>query len=138
LVAMHSSTQKAEGNDKRSYIPKNLQDCLSHLKILLSQDTINKIRNGNEKDVINWHSGTGAWIRNNWGLWGRSSDLYKWFIKNGVWHPDDMTGIIFHSLWRHLNKNPIKFKEQVMYYKKFWEKNYGSEKEMKRKFIDRV
>ena len=40
-----------------------------------------------------YHLGFGMWMRNNWGLW-KSSRLSRYFNSLGVYHPDDMTGII--------------------------------------------
>lgn len=41
-----------------------------------------------------FHFGFGMWLRNNWDLW-KGSRLSKYFNSIGVYHPDDMTGIIF-------------------------------------------
>ena len=66
----------------------------------------------------------GMRIRNNWGLW-KGSPLSEYFNRLGIYHPDDMTGIIFDSYWRKIHHQPIKLKEQVAYYQEYW-KNEGN------------
>jgi len=105
-----------------AYIPKDLDDCFAHLKKLLKPEDIVKMRSGTEDDMIQYHHGLGRWMRNNWGLWGEGSRLAKWFNSKGIMHPDDMSGIILDSFWRHLNDKPIKLKEQVKCYQDYWEK----------------
>jgi len=68
-----------------------------------------------------YHFGFGMWMRNNWGLW-KGSRLSKYFNSIGVYHPDDMTGIIFDSYHRQLAGHEIKLNEQVKYYQEYWEK----------------
>jgi len=66
-----------------------------------------------------YHFGLGMGMRNEWGLWG-GSRLAKWFNAQGITHPDDMSGIILHSFWRHLNGKPITLEQQVKYYQDYW------------------
>jgi len=61
------------------------------------------------------------WMRNNWGLW-RGSRLSKYFNEMGVFHPDDMSGIILVSYHRYLTGNEIKLEEQIKYYQDYWKK----------------
>jgi hypothetical protein len=112
------------------YIPKDLDDCFAELKRMLSKEQIEKMKNGTEKDMIDYHMGLGLWLRNNWGLW-RGSRLSKWFNDKGIRHPDDMSGIIFDSFWRHLNGKPIKLDEQVKHYQDYWKKVEQERKEKK-------
>jgi hypothetical protein len=96
----------------KKYIPKDLDECFVQLEMLLEPDDIAEIRGGAEEDMINYHLGLGMWIRNNWGLWG-GSRLAKWFNAKGVTHPDEMSGLILVSFWRHLNQEPIEIDEQI-------------------------
>ena len=64
------------------------------------------------------HFGLGMWIRNNWGLW-RNSELKKYFLDKGIGHPDVMSGIIFTSYHRYLNKQPIDLEGQIKLYQDF-------------------
>ena len=63
----------------------------------------------------------GLWMRNNWGLWG-GSRLSNYFNKLGVFHPDDMSGIILTSYYRYSLGKEIKLEEQISHYKSYWEK----------------
>jgi hypothetical protein len=56
--------------------------------------------------------GLGMWIRNNWGLWG-NSDLKKFFVKNGVNHPDFISGIILSEYYNYLNHIPFEITREV-------------------------
>jgi hypothetical protein len=66
------------------------------------------------------HLNFGMWMRNNWGLW-KGSKLSKFFNDQGIYHPDDMSGIIVTSYYRHLTGGEIKFEEQIKFYHDYWE-----------------
>jgi len=110
---------QAETEEREVYVPKDLDDCFAQLKKILSKDLIEKMKTGPEEDMIDYHHGLGTWLRNNWGLW-KGSRLSKWFNARGIKHPDDMSGIILDSFWRHLNNKPINLDEQVKYYQDYW------------------
>lgn len=101
------------------YIPKDLEDCFVELKRMLHPALINEMRLKSEDGMIEYHHSLGTWIRNNWALWA-GSRLSKYFNELGINHPDDMSGTILTSLWRHLHSHPIKLDEQVEHYKKYW------------------
>jgi hypothetical protein len=101
------------------YIPKDLDECFVQLEKLLKPKDIEKMRSGTEQDMVLYHINAGMWMRNNWGLW-RGSHLAKWFNTQGIWHPDDMSGIILDSFWRHLNNKPINLDQQVKSYQDYW------------------
>lgn len=65
------------------------------------------------------HMGFGMSIRNRWGLWGNSK-LKHYFLEKGVFHPDDMSGIIFTSYHRYLNNRPIELDSQINSYRRYW------------------
>ena len=73
------------------------------------------------KFTAKMHHNPGRWIRNTWGLWDEKSRLHKWFKKKGIWHADDMSGIILTTYYRTIRKLPIKLTEQIEGYKKYWE-----------------
>ena len=101
------------------YIPKDLEDAFVELKKMLSSALLDEIRLKSEKDMILYHHGFGTWLRNNWGLWA-SSRLAQYFNQLGINHPDDMSGIILTSFWRHLHSKPVGLEEQVESYKEYW------------------
>ena len=101
-------------------IPDCLNDCLVELLTRMSATNLEQFRQTKENELCKYHRGLGASLRNRWGLWGQKNSLYNWFLKRGIFHPDDMSGIVLQSLWRKLNNKPIRFKEQVKHYKDFW------------------
>jgi hypothetical protein len=104
------------------YVPTDLEDAFNELKKMLHPDLLKEMKEGSERDVVGYHMSLGLWMRNNWGLWG-GSRLSKYFNGIGIFHPDDMSGIILYSFWRHLNAQPIKLEEQVAYYQRYWQVN---------------
>ena len=122
LGAAWNQTASAEDGSKLEqpvYIPANLDECFAELKKALKPDDIEKLKTGTENEMAQYHFGLGTSIRNNWSLW-KESRLTKWFNDKGIYHPDDMSGIIITSFWRHLNSKPIRFDEQVKFYQVFW------------------
>lgn len=109
------------------YVPKDLDDSLSELNKLFAPEDIRRIKAGTEQDMFEYQLGWGAWLRNNWGLW-KGSRLAVWFEAQGVPHPDDMSAIILDSYWRRLHSRPVKFEEQVKYYRDFWKKAEEAQK----------
>lgn len=106
-----------------TYIPKNLEDCFTQIDKIWDDSIRNEIKNWSEDEFSNrTHFGFGKWLRNNWQLWG-GSRLSKYFNDHGIFHPDDMSGIILKSYHRYLNKKQINFDDQIAYYKKYWEES---------------
>jgi branched-subunit amino acid transport protein AzlD len=103
------------------YIPVDLDDCLAQLRKILKPEDVAKMKAGTEANMSRHHFGLGLWMRNNWRLWA-GSRLAKWFNVHGIWHPDDMSGIILNSFWRQLNDRPIELDGQVKRYQEFWKK----------------
>jgi hypothetical protein len=100
-------------------LPTNLDECYEALRHLLNPEELQDFQAKSEDELSEYHFGLGLWMRNNWGLWG-GSPLAKHFNHIGICHPDDMSGIILDSFWRHLNGKPIRLEEQVQYYRKYW------------------
>jgi len=77
-----------------------------------------------DEDTVSatYHHSLGRVMRNSWELW-QDSTLKRYFNEIGIFHPDDMSGIIITSFQRHLKSEPIKLDEQVQFYKDFWENN---------------
>lgn len=102
---------------ENSYI-KPLTIDAAVLEILGARD----IENLKREDPGVFHHSTGRWIRNEWGLWDPKSPLHREFNAIGLFHADDMSGIIFETAHRILNKKPIDLLGQVNHYKKYWAK----------------
>lgn len=103
--------------------PKNLDECIEQLDLLFDDKSKENIKEGSESDFsVYLHPWLGMNLRNYWGLWG-GSELSQYFNKLGVYHPDDMTGIIFDSYYRHITGKPLLLEEQIQRYKDWWEKS---------------
>lgn len=112
------------------YIPKDLDDALKEMQRMLPASVVAEMKQGSEQNMGRYHFGLGTWMRNNWGLWG-GSQLAQWFKPRGVWHPDDMSGILLKSFWRVLHDKPILLEEQVKYYQAYWKQEKKSQQQEK-------
>jgi hypothetical protein len=100
------------------YIPKNLDDALAELDRMLTPAFVAEFRDSANAPVMH-HFGLGLWMRNNWRLWA-GSRLAKYFNCIGIFHPDDMSGIVLKSFWLRLNNRPIDLEQQVESYQAYW------------------
>jgi len=71
--------------------------------------------------VVRIHHGFGTWVRNTLGLWEDGPPV-KYFNDLGIYHADDMSSIIFTSLWRKYHDVDINLDDQVRKYRDHWEK----------------
>ncbi len=100
--------------------PKNINDCIELINMQLNDSLKSVIKSWPEDEfVANVHMGYGLNLRNRWGLWG-DSRLSKYFNDLGIFHPDDMLGIILTSYYRHLIQRELQLDTQVNYYKLYW------------------
>jgi len=108
--------------DEEVKIPTSLSECFEELdKILEDSEDAEWFKDTVEKTMLaQSHHGLGRWIRNNWELWVEESDLHQYFVKLGLHHPDDMSGVILTSYHRHINKKELGLDEQIKHYIKFW------------------
>ncbi len=117
------TTNASKGpKEKEIYIPKDLEDAHRELEKLFPKVELEKIKASEDESVMNpYHLGFGTWLRNNWGLWN-GSRLRDYFNEMGIYHPEDMSGILFDTFWRKLHNQPLQLEEQVQLYKGFWRK----------------
>ena len=101
------------------YIPISIEDAIAELKKSLPTDDLAKLRLAPEEDMALYHHGLGTWIRNNWGLW-KGSRLQRYFYELGIYHPDDMSGIVLTSFKRHLDGKPMRVSAQVRETRSLW------------------
>jgi len=102
-------------------IPKNLDEAIDDLINLAKKEDLEAFRDCIEDSATTQlHHGFGTTIRNNWGLWQENA-LTKYFNSIGVFHADDMSGIIFTSLHRKLNGKDIDVEGQIKLYKYHWD-----------------
>ena len=97
-------------------IPQTIDAAI--LEILMVPD----IENLKYEDPAAFHHSTGRWMRNRWSLWDRESVLHKEFNAIGIFHPDDMSGIILETAHRIINGIPSDIAWQVRYCKAYWSK----------------
>lgn len=126
-----NNKQQVKNSKDTTYIPFDLDDCIQQLDKMFADSNKTKIKAMTEDDFSSRvHFDFGMWIRNNWGLW-KGSRLSKFFNIRGIYHPDDMSGIIFDSYYRYLTGRDIKLDEQIKYYKDYWGKAKIQEEERK-------
>ena len=107
---------------KGIYIPKDLEDCFKQINSYWNDSTKTQVKQRTEKDFCTEaHHGFGAWMRGNWHL-EIGSRLSKYFNEMGIYHPDDMSGIILHSYHRRLTGKDIELEEQIKHYQDYWDK----------------
>ena len=108
-----------------SSLPSTLDECIAYWIDSLSNAQLESLRGLSEADFNDrfHHFTVGMSMRNGWKLWDELSPLHKWFAERGIYHADDMSGIIFTSLYRAMNSKPIGFSEQVKYYRDYWVEN---------------
>lgn len=99
----------------KRYVPRNLEECFSELKKILTKEQLEEFKNQKEQDVVHNHLFVlGLWIRDKWGLWD-GSRLAKYFNDIGVSHPHEMSCIILTLFHRHLNAR-VRAEEQIEHY----------------------
>ena len=101
-------------------IPKNLNEAISSLLSDIDPKDLENLKKDGQP--TGWHFSGGMAMRNNWGLW-KGSELAKYFNSLGIYHADDMSGIIMESLVRTVRGLPIDIEGQVKHYREFWDKN---------------
>jgi hypothetical protein len=118
LTEIKKGNKTAISNKKNT--PVDLNECLMQLDNMFVDSMKLEIKAMPESMFsAKYHHGFGTWMRNNWGLW-RGSKLSKYFNSLGIYHPDDMTGVIFTSYHRKLTEREINLDEQIRFYKDYW------------------
>jgi hypothetical protein len=94
---------------------KNLEDAFAWLDSLNVQDVQEWLNNDEDKAVGLAHHGFGTMIRNELDLWHNGS-IVSYFNNLGIYHADDMSGIILTSFHRNKNGKELNIDEQVNKY----------------------
>lgn len=103
-----------------TYIPKDLEDCFKQIDTFWSDSTKLKVKQWTEDEFsARAHFGFGMWMRNNWQLWV-GSRLSNYFNEKGIYHPDDMSGIILDSYHRYLTGKEVNLESQINFYHTYW------------------
>ena len=116
------------------YIPIDLNDAISYFQCTTPKEALIEFAKKKENDngIVPVNFGTGMSIRNNWGLWARTSRISDFFNELGINHPEDMSSIILTSLHRKLNGIDIDLDKQVEFYKGYWAESERKETERKK------
>ena len=113
----------AQYSDKKNweYKPKNLDDAISLLDLLLQDSTKQQIYEITEDAFINSsHLSISMWVRDNWGLCN-GKQLAKYFNNLGIYHPEYMSDIILRSYQRYLQKKDRELDKQIQFYRDYLE-----------------
>jgi len=105
--------------------PEDLAECIEWLLAHESKENLDHFRDLPEHKCWTFHHTGGTTMRNAWGLWDEKSDLHRFFVSIGIWHADDMSGIIYRTLHRVLNRKPADLKGQIEHYQRYWAKTGG-------------
>jgi hypothetical protein len=112
-------------------LPVNIEEAIDLLKNFFKEN-LEEIKNMSEDEFSGsvHHSG-GMFIRNSWLLWWHKDHKYEqwpkeipklnqWFNNLGIWHADDMSGILMTSLHRSLRGEDLEIDKQVQHYLDYW------------------
>jgi hypothetical protein len=129
-----------------NYVPKTLEESFEYLDKFLQDKE--EFKNFPEENVSGAaHMTMGRWLRNQWNLWWSADqrdkiiesnkrklpmekidypqempELVSWFVHKGIFHPDDMSGVVILSYHRKLNGKPIDLETQIAETINFYEK----------------
>jgi hypothetical protein len=108
--------------------PESLEEAIQAMdKIFSLEQNLSfkeEFKNRSENECMHGlHHGFGTSIRNDWGLWKQDSPLHEWFLSRGIFHPDDMSGIIITSYHKWLNQRDLSLDKQIQHYLDFWKKS---------------
>lgn len=112
-------------------IPSTLEECFAEIDRMLSHEAkLDILASDDEKIMSGLHHSLGQYMRNKWGLWKGDTELHAYFKGLGIWHADDMSGIILKSYFRYTHDKPLDIDGQVKHYLAFWKKNGGQPDEL--------
>jgi hypothetical protein len=114
-----SFEERYERNIKKSringvYIPKDLEEAMTELVALSTEEAIAKFKAGEEELVARrLHFGLGRWMIYNWNFY-EGSRFSHYLKEKGINHPDDQARFVIVSLHRKLNNKDIDEEGQVL------------------------
>lgn len=101
-------------------IPNNLDEAIEFLTNDANKEFVEEA--GDEETFVSeLHMFFGMNLRNMWGLW-KGSPLKTWFNERGIYHADDMSGIILTSCYRKFKGLEIDLDSQIKKYRDHWDK----------------
>lgn len=110
--------------------PKTLEEALDEIDKNIHPNDRQAVHDENCNDDGQYYKIGGMGMRNNWGLW-HDSPLALWFRERGIWHADDMSGVISTAYWRRVHDLSVDdewIAQQKQYYDDYWtSKNASAE-----------
>ena len=79
---------------------KEIEVIYDWLDDLLSEEEKKKMLSYDVNELYIYHFGLGTWIRNN--ILTEKSEVYKFFMKMGISHKDDMSAEIIEGFYGYL------------------------------------
>jgi hypothetical protein len=64
----------------------------------------------------------GMSLRNSWGLWFPDQPIAIWFRERGIWHADDMSGLLVDGYRAKLTGEKFNLKKEIKFYIDYWKK----------------
>lgn len=104
--------------------PKDLDEAVHILKKYLDEGDKDSIAKVSENEFLgSVHFSYGMVIRNSWHLWDEEGKLHKWFCANGIFHADDMSGLILLKLYRNVSRKQFDLEKESIRYWIHWIKH---------------
>lgn len=98
-------------------IPETLEEAVE----FIIEKNVDQLSELAKEDMSKYHFSAGMNIRNAWGLWDKNSTLHKHFESRfGLWHADDMSGLIFHCFHNAISGRPWETEKQAAHYHEYW------------------
>jgi tetratricopeptide (TPR) repeat protein len=120
-TAINSDVELHDDSEESERIPKTLDEAVDLLMEGLTDEDRKIINNLGDDYAALVHRGAGMGMRNSWGLWG-DSPLKRYFIRLGIFHADNMSGIISVAFSRRVRGKPIELNQLVQNCRDSWEK----------------
>ena len=104
-------------------IPNDLEEAVRELHAAFKPNENREFANFSPLDPgLSLHLTGGMAMRNNWRMWEPDTPLSSWFRKHGIWHPDDMSAIIYRAFWCSLNTVAFDLEKEKLCYIAYWKK----------------
>ena len=100
--------------------PTNLDEAIAWLENEMKEELDGFKELDEDSALILVHMGLGVVVRNKLGLW-QENKLTKHFSTIGIFHPDDMSSVMFKALHRKLNNRTLDLVAEAQMYKEHWE-----------------
>jgi len=100
-------------------VPMSLEECIDNLKPYLDEKDIKEMNDFKYNPFIKEKIGAAKFLTDAWSLTDPESRLVQWFKKEyGLTHPDDISAMVLHCLYRDARKKPREIKKLVEKYLK--------------------